>query len=160
MTPEDLAARLEAVLPRTAAGTPGDAARAVQVYSEALLARGAPVDPYELFCAVESDRWFGIPAARLAERQAAHQPATYAYLFTCRSPALEGRLGACPARDVPFVFGTIGHPVLKPFAGEGPAADALCETMQDAWLAFARSGNPTPPALGVWPRYDPPRQAT
>ena len=37
--------------------------------------------------------------------------------------------------------------------GQGPAADALAAAMQDAWAAFARSGNPSSPALGDWPVY-------
>jgi para-nitrobenzyl esterase len=160
LTAEGLIARLERVLPASADGTPAAAARAIEFYGEALAARGARADPYELWCAIETDRWFGVPAIRLAERQSDHQPDTYVYLFTWRSPALEGRLGACHALDVPFVFGTTSHPVLRPFAGGGPAADALAETMQDAWLAFARVGNPNVPGCAEWPRYDPERRAT
>jgi para-nitrobenzyl esterase len=159
LTPEELAARLTAVLPEDAA-TPESVARAIEIYRDALTARGTPVDPYEILCAFESDRWFAMPATRLAEQQSRHQSNTYAYLFTWRSPALEGRLGACHALDVPFVFGTINHPVLRPFAGEGPAAESLSKTMQDAWLAFARTGNPSTAALGEWPRYRPDQRAT
>lgn len=40
------------------------------------------------------------------------------------------------------------------FAGTGPAAWSLSEAMQDAWCAFARSGDPG------WPTYERRRQAT
>jgi para-nitrobenzyl esterase len=33
-------------------------------------------EPYELFCAIETDRVFRLPAIRLAEAQSAHQPAS------------------------------------------------------------------------------------
>jgi para-nitrobenzyl esterase len=32
--------------------------------------------------------------------------------------------------------------------------------MQDAWLAFARSGRPRADGLPEWPAYAPPRRAT
>ncbi len=32
--------------------------------------------------------------------------------------------------------------------------------MQDAWLAFARSGDPSCESLGGWPQYDAARRAT
>ena len=45
------------------------------------------------------------------------------------------------------------------FAGGGPAADVLAHRMQEAWVAFARTGNPSTHAL-QWPRYDAKRRAT
>jgi carboxylesterase type B len=48
------------------------------------------------------------------------------------------------------------------FAGTNDAALALAEQMQDAWLAFARTGSPGPEQAGIgdWPRYEPTRRAT
>jgi len=40
------------------------------------------------------------------------------------------------------------------FAGTGPAAEKLATQMQDAWLAFARSGDPSNESTGKWSRYD------
>jgi para-nitrobenzyl esterase len=94
------------------------------------------------------------PAMALAGLQSAHQRHTYAYLFTWPSPALGGLLGSCHALDLPFVFGTLGHPLFRPFAGRGPEARALAERMQDAWIAFARAGRPDHAGLPAWPGYD------
>ena len=58
------------------------------------------------------------------------------------------------------MFGTIASPGVERFTGGGPEALALSEAMQDAWLAFARGGNPSSAALGPWPRYDTDRRAT
>jgi para-nitrobenzyl esterase len=81
------------------------------------------------------------------------------YLFTYQSAGLDGRLGACHALDVPFVFGNFDTPFGR-LAGDTPAARALSERMQDAWLAFARSGNPNHDGLPEWPRYEPTDRAT
>src|SRR5206468_6759078 len=135
-----------------------DGARAVEqmidVYRTARAARGESIAPADLWFAIESDRSMRHPAMRLAELQRAHQPRTYAYLFTWPSPAMGGALGSCHAVDLPFVFGTLDHPVLRRFAGNGPDAHALAGRIQDAWIAFARTGDPGHPGLGAWPSYD------
>ena len=96
---------------------------------------------------------FRIPATRLAEVQSSQQSQTYMYRFDWQSPAAGGALGACHALDIPFAFGTHTLPGMGAFAGEGPGADALAESMTSAWLAFARSGDPSTPALS-WPAFD------
>ena len=64
------------------------------------------------------------------------------------------------ALDLPFVFGTLAHPMFRPFAGKGPEARALAERMQDAWIAFARTGRPDHADLPAWPAYDPSSRRT
>jgi len=39
------------------------------------------------------------------------------------------------------------------FCGTGPEADSFSERLQDAWIAFARTGNPTAKCAGDWPEY-------
>ena len=136
-------------------GPRGSAARqAVEVYRATRAARGERVDPTELWFAIETDRTMRQPAMKLAALQAAHEPRTYAYLFTWPSPVLGGMLGSCHALDLPFVFGTLEHPMLRPFVGKGPEARALAERIQDAWIAFARTGRPSHAGIGDWPGYD------
>jgi para-nitrobenzyl esterase len=130
---------------------PGRGRALVDAYRSAL---GAGASPSDLFCAIERDRIFGIPAVRLAEAQRAFQPNTYAYLFSWRAALFDGALGACHGIDVPFVMGSLGTPGADRFAGLGPAALALQERVMDAWLAFARSGDPNHPGLPAWPSYD------
>jgi len=136
------------------------AGHVIAVYREARRARGESIAPAEIWSAMESDRTMRHPAMRLAERQRAHQSRTYAYLFTWPSPFLGGAMGACHALELPFVFGTLGHPMLRAFAGKGPAAEALAARVQDAWIAFARTGDPSHGGLGAWPAYDAVTRAT
>ena len=116
--------------------------------------------PPDLFFAIETDRLFRIPAVRLAEAQCAHQPRTYAYLFTWESPMLGGSLGACHGVDVPFVLGGIGTKHAERFAGSGTDAEALCAAAMDAWLCFARDGDPGHAGLPEWPGFDSERRPT
>jgi len=136
------------------------ATRAIDLYRARRAERGVGVAPSELWTAVETDRLLRAPAMRLAELQAAVQPAVYGYLFTWPSPYLDGRLGACHALDIPFVFGTVDDPHIVPFSGDGAGAQQLSQRMQDAWAAFARRGDPSHAGLPAWPRYAPPRRAT
>jgi para-nitrobenzyl esterase len=139
------------LLERTRASLAGaDPAPLVDAYRRARAARGEPTTPFELHAAIETDRVFRMPAIRLLEAQARHEPRSYAYLFTWRSPMMGGMLGACHALELGFVFGTHATPGMRDFCGGGPEADALAESMQDAWLAFARKGDPSCPAVGRW----------
>ena len=151
----------DAGLMRRLTRTVGDrAADVVDRYRKARETRGAAVTPSELWFAIESDRLFRAPSMELAEIQARQQPDTYAYLFTWESPAIGGALGSCHALEIPFVFGTLTNPVVATFAGEGPAALHLSEQMQDAWIAFAKTGCPSHDGLEAWTPYDGSRRAT
>jgi para-nitrobenzyl esterase len=149
----------DAVLPQlVATRLPGPAETAL-ARAEALLAhypgRGA-----ERFFAVETDASLFVPSARLAEAQSRHQSRTFMYRFTWRSPLHGGRLGACHALDVPFALGTFSLPKVRDFAGCGPDAERLAHAMMDAWVAFARRGDPSHPGIPAWPAYAAPRRAT
>ena len=131
-------------------------------YRAARAGRGQSTEPRELWSAIDTDRMFRIGSIRAAEAQSAHT-STYMYLFDWESPAMGGALGACHALELPFVFGTLDNDGVDKFAGSGPEATRLSEQMMDAWLAFARSGDPSgPDASGSphWPAYDGSRRAT
>ena len=42
---------------------------------------------------------------------------------------------------------------MGPLTGQGAAVQRLSEHMMDAWIAFARTGNPATEALPAWPAY-------
>ena len=128
------------------------ARHAVEVYRKARESRGEAIDPKELWQAMETDRFFRAPAMRFAGLQARHQAEIYAYLFCWPSP-MEA-LGSPHAVELPFVFGTLDAPMIDMFAGSGPEAENLSALVQDAWIGFARSGNPAHAGLGDWPRLE------
>jgi para-nitrobenzyl esterase len=106
--------------------------------------------PGDLLADVLTDWWVRVPAIRLADAHAAAAAATYMYEFAWPSPAFGGRLGACHALEIPFVFDTLDlgrHQMLGGALGEHPPQE-LADAVHGAWVSFARDGDPG------WPRYD------
>jgi para-nitrobenzyl esterase len=128
-------------LPRRAADR---AAEVVDVYRASRTERGLGATNNDIIDALATASRFRMPAIRLAETQGAHQPSTFVYQVDQE----RGALGACHGIEIPFVFGT-----LWPSAGD--AARALAHQMMDAWLAFARTGDPAHDGIGAWPAYEP-----
>ncbi len=130
-------------------------------YREIRGSRGAPAGPRAILDALETDRVFRLPGVRLAEGLAARGAPAWQYCVTWPSPAFGGALGACHAIELGFLFGSYDlGPGPRQFFGAGESAAALAETMQDAWLAFARTGNPACERLGAWPAYTAGQRAT
>ena len=82
----------------------------------------------------------------------------YMYLFTWESPVLDGALRSTHCMEIPFVLNNAK--IHASMTGGGAAADSLADRMSDAWLAFARTGNPNTPSLPEWPAYTADRRAT
>jgi para-nitrobenzyl esterase len=109
--------------------------------------------PGELLAAIITDWFFRIPAIRLAEAHTRVSGSTYMYEFAWRSPKFDGRLGACHALEIPFVFDLLDRQEAEPTVGDNPP-QAIANAMHKAWVAFAKSGDPG------WPQYDLNRRAT
>jgi len=125
----------------------------IEAYRDVRLGRAESVDVHALMVAIGSDGVFRWPSLRLAAAQAAQGSPTYVYLFDWESPAFGGVLGACHALEIPFVFGVVHVPAVQLFTGGGAEVEALSARMQQAWLSFAHSGDPTQDGL-VWPSWD------
>jgi para-nitrobenzyl esterase len=100
----------------------------------------------DLLAAIQTDWYWRIPALRLADAHAPTPSSTYMYEFAWRSPQFAGRLGACHALEIPFVFDTLGSGTETLWGAAPP--QQLADTMHAAWVAFATDGDPG------WPRYD------
>jgi para-nitrobenzyl esterase len=83
----------------------------------------------------------------------------WSYVFSWPTPAFAGMLGACHALDIPFVFNVAHHAKLAPFLG-ADVPEGLAAAMHDAWIAFARTGDPNSGSGPDWPAYDTGRRAT
>lgn len=127
-----------------------DPDRVIEAYRSA----GRGVAAGELLSAIGTDYLFAVPTARLADAHAPHPGGTWRYEFTWRSPAFDGRLGACHGLELPFVFDGVGR---VDYGSFGVVADEetrhLAQRTHAAWVAFARDGDPG------WPRYTVERRA-
>ena len=103
--------------------------------------------PGELMVAVATDWFFRIPALRLAEARAGAPGTTHVYEFAWPSPQFGGRLGACHALEIPFVFDTLGAPGSEALGGPD-APQELADVVHRAWVDFVTTGDPG------WPAYD------
>jgi para-nitrobenzyl esterase len=140
---EEMMKRLSFIMPGA------DVKQLVETYRIALQKRGGPVTPAAISSAVQTDVMFRIPALDLVQAQLKNNTPAYNYLFDWKSPVMGGMLGACHSLEIGFIFGTYDDM----FCGKGPEADKLSECMQDAWLSFAKTGNPSSKCMGNWPAY-------
>ena len=60
--------------------------------------------------------------------------------------------------EVPFAFDNVQ--LSAKLTGGGPAAVSLADKVSDAWIAFARTGNPNTPKLPPWPVFTAEDRAT
>ena len=118
----------------------------IEKYRKALARRDLPVTPFEIYVAIMGDQHFRMPNIRLCEYQEKLGKPAWGYVFTWKSTAPD--LGACHALDVGFVFGNL----TKEFEGVNASSQKLSAQMQDAWIAFAKTGDPSTSEL-PWPRY-------
>ena len=118
-----------------------DPAVALGAYREA-----QPTAPAgDLHAALVTDWFFRIPAIRLTEAHQRNGGRVHMYDFAWRSPLFNGRLGACHALELGFVFDNLDR--TGPMTAVDPP-QLLADEMHRAWIAFARTGDPG------WDGYD------
>ena len=139
MTEENLQKRVKGLF--------GDnGSRVVELYRR----NHSELSPYETFVLISTDNQMGVNSIKLAERKASQGKApAYLYNFNWETPV--AGLKSPHTLEIPFVFHNIA--IAKPLVGDSPQANALADKVCDAWVAFARTGNPNIPALPEWPAY-------
>ncbi len=113
----------------------------------------------DLWTVMSSDVVFRIPALLLVDAHLEHGP-VHVYLFSWPSPVFGGALKACHAIEIPFVFDNLHQPGVPMFVGEGAELPELAQRTHQAWIGFARAGDPQHSGIPEWPRYDLERRPT
>jgi para-nitrobenzyl esterase len=115
--------------------------------------------PSDIYFLIASDCRYGAPTIIAAQRRAALGKApVYLYYFTWETPVQGGRLKSPHTMEIPFAFDNVK--ISARMTGGGAEAMALADKVSDAWIAFARTGDPNTPKLPHWPAYDAKDRAT
>ena len=116
-------------------------------------------DASEIFFQTATFQNYRGTALRQAERKSAQNRApVYMYRLDWETPVEGGRLKTPHALDIAFVFDNVARSTS--ITGSGPEQQRLADLMSDAWIAFAKTGNPNTTALPQWPRYTQANRAT
>lgn len=125
-----------------------DGSKVAEVY-----ARAKPhADPAASFCAVMTDLVFRMPTIAAAEAQTGHG-SVYVYEFAEPLIGMMESLGTPHSLELPYLFDRCDLGTFPTMVGMEPSR-RLIDGMADAWVAFARSGDPSTALIGDWPRYD------
>ncbi len=107
---------------------------------------------YQPIDLIDIDLIFRPSAVEQAKLKAAQQGApVYMYMFAWESPVLDGMFRSTHCMEIPFVFNNVVRHASM--TGGGAEAQALGEKMSNAWLNFARTGNPNAEDLPTWEPY-------
>ena len=117
--------------------------------------KATPFDLYAIIAAASFRR----PAFEQAISKAALGAApAYSYIYSWRTPVLDGRPGSFHACEIAFTFDNAA--ICDHYSGGAPEAFVLSQQISTAWVNFARTGNPNHNGLPHWPAYTAENQAT
>jgi para-nitrobenzyl esterase len=109
--------------------------------------------PAQLLGELTGDALFAAGTWEFGERLAALGRPAFVYRFDFAPPG--NAFVACHCSELPFVFDNLDNwnaPMLA--GGDSAVMRRLGDQVQDAWIAFARSGNPSHAGLPPWPHFD------
>jgi para-nitrobenzyl esterase len=88
-----------------------------------------------------------------AERKAARGRApAFLYSINWKTPVQDGIRFSPHCLEIPFAFNNVWH--MPELVGTGPEIQPLADRLSGAWVAFARTGNPSHSGIPRWPAFD------
>lgn len=131
--------------------------------ADAVIAGYRALDPTiaapELYFTAATDNGFLRGSVTLADRKALQAGApVYAYLLNWDTPVDGGKWGSPHALEIGFVFDNVANSASM--SGVGEEQQRIADMMSEAWIGFARSGDPNNAHLPKWEPYTAERRAT
>jgi para-nitrobenzyl esterase len=115
--------------------------------------------PFDLYATIAASSQVRRPAFEQAIRKAALGAApAYSYVYSWRTPVLDGRPGPFHACEIAFTFDNAE--ICDHYSGGTREAFTLSRQISTAWMNFARTGNPNHDGLPHWPTYTAEHRAT
>ncbi len=140
MTEDELIAKIESIF----------AGRAKKIIS-AFRQRTPEAMPYELWSRIASTPIRQAAVNQAAAKAALNAAPAYLYWFTWQTPIFDGRPQAFHCAELPFVFYNTDR--CATMTGGGSDARVLGGQVADAWINFARTGNPNHRDIPSWPEF-------
>jgi para-nitrobenzyl esterase len=140
---------------KNAEGNDEAATRVLDIYHKAY----PNARPTDYWVQIYTDRSMRTRSITLAERKAALNKApVYMYFFAWNTVGFGGKYKTMHMAEIPFVFDNIAN--AEAMTHKLPEAQALADKMSNAWIAFARTGNPATKELPRWSPYSADHRAT
>jgi para-nitrobenzyl esterase len=107
--------------------------------------------PFDIWSRIAASGVRGSAIEQAKLKAAQGRAPAYLYWFTWQTPILSGRPRAFHCAEIAFVFDNTDR--CETMTGGGAEARALAGKMCDAWIQFAKTGNPNHPQLPNWPAF-------
>ena len=107
--------------------------------------------PFDIWSRIAASGVRGSAIEQAKLKAAQGRAPAYLYWFTWQTPILSGRPRAFHCAEIAFVFDNTDR--CETMTGGGAEPRALAGKMCDAWIQFAKTGNPNHPQLPRWPAF-------
>ena len=129
---------------RTAEMFPGRARQVIETFRR----RSPHAKPFDLWSRIASSPVRQAAIGQAIAKSALNAAPAYLYWFTWQTPILDGRPRAFHCAELPFVFCNTDR--CENMTGGGESARALSARLADAWIQFARTGDPNHAGVPRW----------
>jgi para-nitrobenzyl esterase len=106
---------------------------------------------FRLFATISTANWRILSMEQASRKAALGAAPAYAYIYSWKTPVLNGRPGPFHGADLVFTYDNAE--LCDHYSAGDPGAYALSKQMSATWVQFARTGDPNHSGLPHWPTF-------